>query len=173
MADEPLVATAKALVTHLNAGSYAESFTAVRSYDPEVAIEDLDTLKCKVVAVGYPTAEMADMGGSMRYEVAVDVGFQKRFVVADQESGGEIKLASVDAIVNLCSEVYKDLIRSEGLSGYSAATIAPPKRERGEDVSTIRTTYGAVHDKKGNLLRNHRQATAIFRVVYEVYEAPL
>ena len=151
MPESPLVAATKALVVHLNAGSYGETFTAVQSYDPEILINDIDTLRCHVVPGGYITAEVGDMGGTMHYECVIDVAFRRRFVVADQESDGTIKNTEVDKIVNLVTEVYKDLIQAEGLSTYAAASIVPPRQERSDDVSQIRTTYGVVHDKKGNV----------------------
>lgn len=77
MPDAKDVLIAKGVVTHLNGGSYSQTVTAVRSYVPQYALEDLDTLRVTVVARSITFAR-GSRNGANQYDHECQVGVFKR-----------------------------------------------------------------------------------------------
>ena len=95
-----LVDIAQAVVEDLNAQPFSQAFTAVRSYVPRAALEDLDVLRVSVVP--RSTRPGLAARGRRQREVAIDVGIQRR--LADPDN-----LAEIDALVAFVEEVVDSL----------------------------------------------------------------
>lgn len=77
MPDSTDVKIATGVVTHLNGGTYSQSFTAVRAYVPYYLLEDLDTLRVLVVPRAITFAR-GSRSGAQQYDHEVFVGVLKR-----------------------------------------------------------------------------------------------
>lgn len=86
---------AEAVVAALNAATFSQSITAMRSYLPRVELADLKTLKVTVVpsSVSVVTASR----GQTQRDVAIDVAVQKK--LANEEN------SDLDPLLTLAEEI--------------------------------------------------------------------
>jgi hypothetical protein len=105
-----LVAVAEAIKEELNAQpqTFTLPFDAVRSYDTETELEDLDTLHVDVVPVKAPIS--LETQGSVEYRSAVDIGVRKKFGQADRDASGAIDIAKIDQLILLVQQIAEALI---------------------------------------------------------------
>lgn len=165
---EPLVDTAEAIVTDVNAATFAVSFAAELSYaEWDVKLTDLDTLHVDVVPAGYISNTLDDRGGFLRWEVAVHIGVRKRLRI--DGTSKRYDPAEVKELIGL-TRALSDYFANDGsggpheLSTYSQATwIADAeKNNRSEILETC--------DKK--MLRVNAQYTGVVQVLYEIGDSP-
>lgn len=146
-----LVDVADAVAAEINAATLSLDVDAVRGYETDAELEDLDELRLDVVPVRL-AGDMHDRGSLFR-EVAVDVAIRKRFGLSDQDNTGEISRESIDELVDLLEEIDDLLAGVTRLSTYSGASWFG---------SEVRTPWMPDH------LRQQRQYTGIVRVTYNV-----
>ena len=72
-----IVDVAEAVKTSLNAGTFSQTFTAMRKWVPKVALAALDTIAVTVVPKDY--ARENETRGETRRTIQIDIGIQKRF----------------------------------------------------------------------------------------------
>jgi hypothetical protein len=146
---------AEALKDQLNAGTYSQSFTAIRSYATrDMKIEELTGLRVDVVPVIHKDAS-AMARKQVGYTIDCDIGIRKKFAASDRESDGTIKNSSVDPLVLLLEEIHESLIMQRLTTLNNAAW----------EGSAIRMTYSPVH------LREWGQFTGIARITYSAPKA--
>lgn len=100
-----LVEVATAISTELeNATTLSETLQPVLSgADFDAKLEELDTLRVDVCPVSAKSTLLAR--GRLKYTVAVDVLVRKKFGSSDRESDGQIKFASLAAMLELVEEI--------------------------------------------------------------------
>jgi hypothetical protein len=90
-----VVTIADAVTTALNAGGFAQPFTAVRLYRPQFELKDMDTLHVTVVPRGL-TIQPASRGID-QHDYQVDVAVQKRLATENA--------AEIDSLMELVEQI--------------------------------------------------------------------
>lgn len=106
------VAIADAVTAELNAGGFAQPFTAERLYRPQFELTDMDTLHVTVVPQGV---SIEPAGRNLnQYDYRIDVAVQKRF--------SEDDAAQLDPLMQLV-EAIVDYFRFKRLETPEAAWV--------------------------------------------------
>lgn len=141
---------ADAVVARLNAGSFSQSFTAERHYQPVFDLADLETLRVSVVP-----RSLVIVGASRRqsqYDAQIDVGVQKRLSPAPGNPGADDDRTQIDALLDLAEEIT-DYLRFERLPEAPEAVWVGVAQE---------PVVAAEH------LEQHRQLTTVLTLTYRV-----
>lgn len=110
MSNSVVIRIAEALVADINAASWSQSFTAVRSYLPRFDLGDLATLRVTVVAIDLAREPLARSIEKGAYRI--DVGVQKRLASE--------RAAEIDPLMYLVQEIT-DFVYLKPLASYDAA----------------------------------------------------
>lgn len=105
-----------AVVASLNAGSFSQSFTAVRSYVPSHALSDLSTLRVTVSPDSSDSQRASRRSGHYRYDLAVMLVVQKAVDVSSN--------AAPDAIADVVQQIHDHLFANALMSGMQLVSIA-------------------------------------------------
>jgi len=134
---------ADAVAEHINAGTYAQPVSAVRTYQPAFTLEELGELRVSVVP--RTTTVVAASRESSTYEHVLDVGVQKKLPAEDDQ-------AAIDELLEL-TEAIGDRLRHTRLAGFPEAAWA-----------------GLAHDPvvSSESLEQHRVFTSVLSVTYRV-----
>lgn len=132
-----------AVVTKLNAGTFSQSFTAVRKYAPHFRLRDMDTLHVTVVTSSEDIAQSDRVTRSHDY--TIDIGVQKRF--------SSDALTALDPLQDLVQEI-SDEFTGAALTGYTSATWTG---------TTVDPIFAPDHMTK------FRQFTSVVRLAYRVF----
>lgn len=102
-----LVLAAEAVLLAIQGHTFSLPFEAERSYaNWDLKLEDAAGLRVDVVPVFNPNSEM-DSRGSLKYELAVDVGVRKRLGLDAQAESGQIDVEEIDRLVFLVEELHE------------------------------------------------------------------
>lgn len=136
-------ALADAVAEHINAGTYAEPVSAVRTYQPAFTLEELGELRVSVVP--RTTTVTAASRESSTFEHVLDVGVQKKLPAEDNQ-------AAIDELLEL-TEAIGDRLRHTRLAGSPEAAWA-----------------GLAHEPvvSSESLEQHRVFTSVLSVTYRV-----
>ncbi|MFI4915587.1 MAG: hypothetical protein ACIAS6_03640 [Phycisphaerales bacterium JB060] len=134
---------ADAVAEHINAGTYAQPVSAVRTYQPAFTLEELGELRVSVVP--RTTTVSAASRESSTYEHVLDVGVQKKLPAEDDQ-------AAIDELLEL-TEAIGDRLRHTRLAGFPEAAWA-----------------GLAHEPvvSSESLEQHRVFTSVLSVTYRV-----
>lgn len=134
---------ADAVAEHINAGTYAQPVSAVRTYQPAFTLEDLGELRVSVVP--RTTTVTAASRESSTFEHVLDVGVQKKLPAEDDQ-------AAIDELLKL-TEAIGDVLRHSRLAGFPEAAWA-----------------GLAHEPvvSSESLEQHRVFTSVLSVTYRV-----
>jgi len=132
-----------AVVTKLNAGTFTQSFTAVRKYAPMFRLRDMDTLHVTVVS-SSESVEQSDRT-TRKHDYTIDIGIQKRF--------SSDALTTLDPLLDLVQEI-SDEFTGATLTGYTSATWTR---------TTVDPIFAPDHMSK------FRQFTSVVRLSYRVF----
>jgi hypothetical protein len=134
---------ADAVAEHINAGTYAQPVSAVRTYQPAFTLEELGELRVSVVP--KTTTVLAASRESSTYEHVLDVGVQKKLPAEDEQ-------AVIDELLEL-TEAIGDRLRHTRLAGFPEAAWA-----------------GLAHEPvvSSESLEQHRVFTSVLSVTYRV-----
>jgi hypothetical protein len=134
---------ADAVAEHINAGTYAQPVSAVRTYQPAFTLEDLGELRVSVVP--RTTTVSAASRESSTYEHVLDVGVQKKLPAEDNQ-------AAIDELLEL-TEAIGDRLRHTRLADFPEAAWA-----------------GLAHEPvvSSESLEQHRVFTSVLSVTYRV-----
>jgi len=145
--------TAEAVRDLLNAASLTIDFDADVSYDPELPLEDLDSLHVDVVAASLQQERSSRAG--VAYNIGVDIAVRYRFGVSDQVAATQaIDIDSVGAYISLLEEIAEHLADPDNRV-LTAVTGKPSWL-----TNDIRLPWVP------QLLRENRQYTGIMRATY-------
>lgn len=138
-----IFALADAVVEHINAGTYAQPVSAVRTYQPAFTLEELGELRVSVVP--KTTTVLAASRESSTYGHVLDVGVQKKLPAEDDQ-------AVIDELLEL-TEAIGDRLRHTRLAGFPEAAWA-----------------GLAHEPvvSSESLEQHRVFTSVLSVTYRV-----
>ena len=107
----PLITqVAEAVVAELNATTFSQPITAIRSYLPRVELADLKTLKVTVVPSSVTVA--AASRSQTQRDVAIDVAVQKKL--------GQEQNVSLDPLLALAEEIA-EYFRAKRLDSFPGA----------------------------------------------------
>lgn len=137
-----MVQIADAVAAELNAGTFAEPFTARRLLLPVFELQDMQTLQVSVVPRSI--ASQGATRGAAFFDYAVDIGVQRKLNTDDP--------AEVEALLELV-EAISDHLRGRSLQAALAASWM-----KTENVPV----YSAEH------LDQLRQFTSVLTVTYRV-----
>jgi len=128
---------------HINAGTFAQPVSAVRTYQPAFTLEELGELRVSVVP--RTTTVTAASRESSTYEHVLDVGVQKKLPAEDDQ-------AAIDELLEL-TEAIGDRLRHTRLAGFPEAAWA-----------------GLAHEPvvSSESLEQHRVFTSVLSVTYRV-----
>lgn len=134
---------ADAVAEHINAGTYAQPVSAVRTYQPAFTLEELGELRVSVVP--RTTTVTAASRESSTYEHVLDVGVQKKLPAEDDQP-------AIDELLEL-TEAIGDRLRHTRLAGFPEAAWA-----------------GLAHEPvvSSESLEQHRVFTSVLSVTYRV-----
>lgn len=134
---------ADAVAEHINAGTYTQPVSAVRTYQPAFTLEELGELRVSVVP--RTTTVSAASRESSTYEHVLDVGVQKKLPAEDDQAG-------IDELLEL-TEAIGDRLRHTRLAGFPEAAWA-----------------GLAHEPvvSSESLEQHRVFTSVLSVTYRV-----
>ncbi len=134
---------ADAVAEHINAGTFAQPVSAVRTYQPAFTLEELGELRVSVVP--RTTTVTAASRESSTYEHVLDVGVQKKLPAEDDQ-------AAIDELLEL-TEAIGDRLRHTRLAGFPEAAWA-----------------GLAHEPvvSSESLEQHRVFTSVLSVTYRV-----
>lgn len=134
---------ADAVAEHINAGTYAQPVSAVRTYQPAFTLDELGELRVSVVP--RTTTVTAASRESSTYEHVLDVGVQKKLPAEDDQ-------AAIDELLEL-TEAIGDRLRHTRLAGFPEAAWA-----------------GLAHEPvvSSESLEQHRVFTSVLSVTYRV-----
>lgn len=134
---------ADAVAEHINAGTYAQLVSAVRTYQPAFTLEALGELRVSVVP--RTTTVSAASRESSTYEHVLDVGVQKKLPAEDDQ-------AAIDELLEL-TEAIGDRLRHTRLAGFPEAAWA-----------------GLAHEPvvSSESIEQHRVFTSVLSVTYRV-----
>ena len=131
---------ADAVVAELNGHTFSQPFTAVRTYDTTLALEDAGTLHVTVVPKAL-TEEVASRAAD-QVDYAIDVGVRKK--------PAQVSNAEMDPLVTLVEEI-RTFFRRRRLTAYPGAmcirtpiepVFAPEHlREYGQFTSILGLTF--------------------------------
>ena len=138
------IAIADAVVATVNAGSYGQTVQAQRLHQPSFTLDELKTLHVSVVPRSVQVSA-ASRDTSM-YDVAIDVGVQKKIAAGPQGD------QEIDGLLELVEEIG-DQLRLKRLPDMTEAAWVSLAHE---------PIVAAEH------LDQHRQFTSIITVVYRV-----
>lgn len=140
-----IVAIADAVVAELNAGTFSESFTAERLFQPVFELTDLQVLHVSVVPRSVKS-QGATRGASF-FDCAVDIGVQKKLGAEDE--------ADIESLLDLV-EAISDYLRSRPLQAWpraawvkseNAPVYAPEHLEQLRQFTSVLTiTYRVMRD---------------------------
>jgi hypothetical protein len=103
-----IAALADAVAAHINAGTFSQSLTAARMFQPAFTLEDLKDLRVSVVP---RTVQMSPVTrDSLAVEYVVDVGVQKKLPADNADAAIDELLVLVEAIA--------DHLRFQRLEGF-------------------------------------------------------
>jgi hypothetical protein len=134
---------ADAVAEHINAGTYAQPVSAVRTYQPAFTLEELGELRVSVVP--RTTTVSAASRESSTYEHVLDVGVQKKLPAEDDQ-------AAIDELLEL-TEAIGDRLRHTRLAGFPEAAWA------GLALEPVVSSES---------LEQHRVFTSVLSVTYRV-----
>lgn len=136
-------ALADAVAEHINAGSYAQPVSAVRTYQPAFTLEELGELRVSVVP--RTTTVTAASRDSSTYEHVLDVGVQKKLPAEDDQT-------AIDELLEL-TEAIGDRLRHTRLAGFPEAAW-----------------MGLAHEPivSSESLEQHRVFTSVLSITYRV-----
>ena len=134
---------ADAVAEHINAGTYAQPVSAVRTYQPAFTLEELGELRVSVVP--RTTTVSAASRESSTYEHVLDVGVQKKLPAEDDQ-------AAIDELLEL-TEAIGDRLRHTRLAGFHEAAWA------GLALEPVVSSES---------LEQHRVFTSVLSVTYRV-----
>ena len=134
---------ADAVAEHINAGTFAQPVSAVRTYQPAFTLEELGELRVSVVP--RTTTVTAASRESSTYEHVLDVGVQKKLPAEDDQ-------AAIDELLEL-TEAIGDHLRHTRLAGFPEAAWA-----------------GLAHEPvvSSESLEQHRVFTSVLSITYRV-----
>lgn len=134
---------ADAVAEHINAGTYAQPVSAVRTYQPAFTLEELGELRVSVVP--RTSTVSAASRESSTYEHVLDVGVQKKLPAEDDQ-------AAIDELLEL-TEAIGDHLRHTRLAGFPEAAWA-----------------GLAHEPvvSSESLEQHRVFTSVLSITYRV-----
>lgn len=134
---------ADAVAEHINAGTYAQPLSAVRTYQPAFTLEELGELRVSVVP--RTTTVSAASRESSTYEHVFDVGVQKKLPAEDDQ-------VAIDELLEL-TEAIGDRLRHTRLASFPEAAWA-----------------GLAHEPVvySESLEQHRVFTSVLSVTYRV-----
>lgn len=134
---------ADAVAEHINAGTFAQPVSAVRTYQPAFTLEELSELRVSVVP--RTTTVTAASRESSTYEHVLDVGVQKKLPAEDDQ-------AAIDELLEL-TEAIGNRLRHTRLAGFPEAAWA-----------------GLAHEPvvSSESLEQHRVFTSVLSVTYRV-----
>ena len=134
---------ADAVAEHINAGTYAQPVSAVRTYQPAFTLEELGELRVSVVP--RTTTVTAASRESSTFEHVLDVGVQKKLPAEDDQ-------AAIDELLEL-TEAIGDRLRHTRLAGFPEAAWA-----------------GLAHEPvvSSESLEQHRVFTSVLSATYRV-----
>jgi len=145
--------TAEAVRDLLNAASLTIDFDADVRYDPELPLEDLDSLHVDVVAASLQQERSSR--SSVAYNIGVDIAVRYRFGVSDQVAATQaIDIDSVGDYISLLEEIAEHLADPDNRV-LTAVTGKPSWLN-----NDIRMPWVP------QLLRENRQYTGIMRATY-------
>ena len=147
---EPLILLADALVADLNAQTFSQDFTAVRSYVGQRDLEDLDSLAVDVVP-GEDSNDIVTREETL-HTLSVEIGIRQR--VDGTEN------ATLDPLTTLVDEI-KDYLKFGTLVLDGSTTVVWLGTEHG---SPARPAYYV------DALMELRQFTAIVSVRYQLVQ---
>ena len=134
---------ADAVVAEMNAHTFSQPFTAVRTYDTTLALEDAGTLHVTVVPKAL--AEEVASRTADQVDYAIDVGVRKK--------PASVSNAEMDPLVSLVEEI-RAFFRRRRLAAYPGAmcirtpiepVFAPEHlREYGQFTSILSLTFRVV-----------------------------
>ena len=134
---------ADAVAAELNGHTFSQKFTAVRTYDTTLALQDAGTLHVTVVPKAL-TEEVASRGAD-QVDYAIDVGVRKK--------PASVSNADLDPLVSLVEEI-RAFFRRRRLAAYPGAVcirtpiepvFAPEHlREYGQFTSILSLTFRVV-----------------------------
>ena len=134
---------ADAVVAELNGHTFSQKFTAVRTYDTTLALQDAGTLHVTVVPKAL-TEEVASRGAD-QVDYAIDVGVRKK--------PASVSNADLDPLVSLVEEI-RAFFRRRRLAAFPGAVcirtpiepvFAPEHlREYGQFTSILALTFRVV-----------------------------
>ena len=111
LVDPLLLQVAEAVTYEINLGSYSQSVTAVRFYQPRFNLADMDTLHVSVVPRSITEKQLSR--ALVSYDCGIDVGIQQRSPM-DQPT--------LDALTKLVAEIA-DRLRSNPLTAMPDARL--------------------------------------------------
>lgn len=139
-----IIEIAEAVKDELNAGSFSQSFTAERLYEPQFELPEMKTLRVSVVPKGVTLAPATRSSDFVDY--AIDVAVQKK--IADD--------SETDELMTLVQEIV-DFFSRRVLSGATGA-------------SWVKTENNPVWDPTH--MRELRQFTSLITVTYRMLRTP-
>jgi len=143
MSDALAVLVADAVVAELNAGTFSESVSAVRSFLPEYDLKDLKDLRVTVLPAGDDLS--SESRGANRRLVRVEIGIQKRL-----PTGEEAEAEEMQALLLLLEEI-KAYLAGRTLGGQPAARWLATENSPIYDPETV---------------QEHRSFLSVLRVSY-------
>ncbi|MEW4530213.1 hypothetical protein [Maioricimonas sp. JC845] len=101
---------AEAVVAEINAGTFSQPVTAVRSYAPQYELEEL--ADCRVTVVPKGLATLPGGRSHNQHDYAIDVAVQQKLTTADN--------TEIDGLLTLVEQIA-DAFRFRRLSSYPDA----------------------------------------------------
>ena len=142
MTKADIVNIADAIVTSLNGATFSQSFTAVRSYNAEAELTDLDTLHVTVIAL--KDDGQAETRGSSTHDYTINIGIQKK--------PATISNANVDPLVYLTQEIADHFLFDRFDVGIATAStvavlfVEEHLRSMGQFTAVITLTMNGERD---------------------------
>lgn len=143
---------AEAVLNELAVHPFSIQFTPTRTYNPNLKLEDADTLRVDVVPV-RSDPERQDRA-TIKWLTSIDIGVRFRFDAQHQDADtGEIETRHVDRFFKLEQEILRFFFQHDRLTNYDDAvlTLDPD----------LRVAWIPKH------MAEWRQFTGIIRVTYQ------
>jgi hypothetical protein len=132
---------ADAIVTELNGGTFSQSFTAQRHYQPIFELPDMSQLHVSVVPLALSSQQVSRSKTANQYQV--DIGIQQK---------GDMSQVWLDGLMQLVEEMA-DFLQARSLAGFPQARCL--------DVTNA-PVYALEH------LEELRQFTSVLTATYQV-----
>lgn len=143
---------AEAIRDELASGAFSKEFTPAETYDPDLKLEDADTLQVDVVPV-RSEPERQDRG-NIKWLNIIDIGIRYRFGTTHQDDAtGEILNRHVHELFYLEQELVTFLFQHQKLTNHPNAALS--------EGPTVRIGWVTKH------MSEWRQFTGIIRVTYQ------